>query len=65
MKGGLAGGVAMALLAMLYGIIFSRSIWYPINLLAGSLYAPSAMPTVEADDALPLGLVPLRARRCT
>jgi hypothetical protein len=46
-KGGLAGAVAMALLAMLYGIVSHHSIWYPINLLAGSLYAPSAMPTVE------------------
>jgi len=44
-KGGLAGGVAMALLAMLYGVISYRSIWYPINLLAGSLYASPAMPT--------------------
>ena len=47
-KGGLAGGVAMALLASLYGLIFFHSIWYPINLLAGSLYAPSAMPTMGA-----------------
>jgi hypothetical protein len=46
-KGGLAGGVAMALLAMLYGVLSHGSIWYPINLLAGSLYAPSAMPTVD------------------
>jgi len=46
-KGGLAGAVAMALLAMLYGVISQGSIWYPINLLAGSLYAPSAMPTVD------------------
>jgi hypothetical protein len=46
-KGGLAGAVAMALLAMLYGVISYGSIWYPINLLAGSLYAPSAMPTVD------------------
>ncbi len=47
-KGGLAGGVAMALLASLYGLIFFHSIWYPINLLAGSLYAPSAMPSMGA-----------------
>jgi hypothetical protein len=47
-KGGLAGGVAMAVLAMLYGLIFFHSIWYPINLLAGSLYAPSATPSMEA-----------------
>jgi hypothetical protein len=46
-KGGLAGGVAMAVLAALYGLIFFHSAWYPINLLAGSLYAPSATPTVE------------------
>src|SRR5271157_3672206 len=47
-KGGLAGGVAMALLAMLYGLIFYRNIWYPINLLAGSPYASPAIPTTEA-----------------
>jgi len=47
-KGGLAGGVAMALLAVLYGLIAYRSIWYPINLIAGSLYSSHAMPTTEA-----------------
>ncbi len=47
-KGGLAGGVAMAILAVLYGLIFFHSIWYPINLLAGTLYAPSATPSIEA-----------------
>jgi len=46
-KGGLAGAVAMALLAMLYGVLSHGSIWYPINLLAGSLYTSSAMPSVE------------------
>ena len=46
-KGGLAGAVAMALLAMLYGLLTHGSIWYPINLLAGSLYAQSAMPTLD------------------
>jgi hypothetical protein len=33
--GGLAGGIAMAALACLYGLIVEHSIWYPINLLAG------------------------------
>ena len=46
-KGGLAGAVAMALLAMLYGVLSHGSIWYPINLLAGSLYMSSAMPSVD------------------
>ena len=32
---------------MLYGLIFFRSIWYPINLLAGSLYDAPAIPTME------------------
>src|SRR5258705_9467866 len=33
-KGGLAGSVAMAALAVLYGVLRYGSIWYPINLLA-------------------------------
>ncbi|HEX4164539.1 MAG TPA: hypothetical protein VHZ55_03625 [Bryobacteraceae bacterium] len=33
--GGLAGGAAMAALAILYGLIAQHSIWYPVNLLAG------------------------------
>jgi len=47
-KGGLAGGVAMAVLAAIYGISFYGSVWYPINLLAGMLYSPSQTPTMEA-----------------
>src|SRR5262245_32584582 len=31
-KGGLAGGVAMAIVACLYGLIAHGSIWYPVNL---------------------------------
>jgi hypothetical protein len=38
-KGGLAGSVAMAVLACAYGLLKVGSIWYPINLLAGSIYA--------------------------
>ena len=33
-RGGLVGGAGMALLAVLYGLIGHKSIWYPINLLA-------------------------------
>jgi hypothetical protein len=47
-KGGLAGGVAMAILAVIYGVAVYHSVWYPINLLAGTLYAPSATPSIEA-----------------
>jgi hypothetical protein len=38
-KGGLAGSVAMAMLACLYGLITHGSLWYPINLLAAVVYA--------------------------
>jgi hypothetical protein len=40
-KGGLAGSVAMAVLACLYGVLKQGSIWYPINLLAATLYTQS------------------------
>ena len=40
-KGGLAGGVAMAVLACAYGLLQAGSIWYPINLLAATVYAQS------------------------
>lgn len=35
LKGGLAGGIAMIVPAILFGVISGNSIWYPINLLAG------------------------------
>ena len=38
-KGGMAGGVAMAGVACAYGLISHGSIWYPINLLAAVVYA--------------------------
>jgi hypothetical protein len=40
-KGGLAGGVAMAALACTYGLFKAGSIWYPINLLAATVYSES------------------------
>jgi len=40
-KGGLAGAVAMAILACAYGVLRAGSIWYPINLLAAVVYAES------------------------
>jgi hypothetical protein len=41
LKGGLAGGVAMAVLACAYGVLKAGSIWYPINLLAAADYSQS------------------------
>jgi hypothetical protein len=42
-KGGLAGSVAMAILACIYGILKQGSVWYPINLLAATVYSQSLM----------------------
>jgi hypothetical protein len=46
-KGGLAGSVAMALLAMLYGLLTHGSIWYPINLLASIVFAQALRLPME------------------
>lgn len=35
-KGGIAGGIAMIIPALLYGWLSHRSIWYPVNLLGGA-----------------------------
>jgi hypothetical protein len=63
LKGGLAGSVAMAVLACAYGVLKIGSIWYPINLLAASVYAqslklvPEQLNSFHADSfAIALGL---------
>jgi len=33
-KGGIVGGAAMAIVALTYGAVMQRSLWYPVNLLA-------------------------------
>ena len=48
-RGGLVGGAAMAILAILYGIIGHGSIWYPVNLLAA---AGSARISAMSDGQL-------------
>src|ERR1700745_610022 len=40
-KGGLAGSVAMAVVACTYGVLKIGSIWYPINLLAAGVHPQS------------------------
>ncbi len=57
-KGGLAGCVAMAGLAMIYGIVSRTSIWYPINLLAAGFF-PAAITesTVEIAAFQPRALL--------
>jgi len=48
-KGGLAGGVAMAVLAMFYGIVSHGSIWYPINLLGAIVYEHIDISTAQVE----------------
>jgi hypothetical protein len=47
-KGGLAGSVGMAVLACAYGLIKQQSIWYPINLLAATIYVQSVKMNPQA-----------------
>ena len=62
-KGGLAGSVAMAIVACAYGILKVGSVWYPINLLAAVFHAqsiklvPTGLNSFHADSfAIALGL---------
>jgi hypothetical protein len=45
-KGGLAGGLAMIIPALLYGWIAEHSIWYPVNLLGGAGVAHWRNPSI-------------------
>jgi hypothetical protein len=42
-RGGIAGGVAMAVMAVLYGLVSGHGIWYPINLLAAGVFPEATM----------------------
>ena len=46
-KGGLAGGAAMALLAGLYGIVSGNGVLYPMNLLVAGLFPAMATQTAR------------------
>ena len=54
-KGGLAGSVAMAVLACLYGLLKQGSIWYPINLLAATVYTQSLHSWHDLAEGIPSG----------
>jgi hypothetical protein len=56
-KGGLAGSVAMAALAMLYGIVSRNGIWYPINLLADGFLPASTTETTAQLAAFSLNVL--------
>jgi hypothetical protein len=53
-KGGLAGSVAMALLAGVYGILSGHGIWYPMNLLVAGFFPSAATETAAQIGAFSL-----------
>jgi hypothetical protein len=53
-KGGLAGGAVMALIAAVYGIFSGHGIWYPINLLVAGLFPAMATETITQIGAFNL-----------
>jgi hypothetical protein len=54
LKGGMVGSVAMAMIACLFGLLHSGSIWYPINLLAAVLYSQSQSLSTDQLNAFHL-----------
>jgi hypothetical protein len=56
-KGGIAGGVAMILPAMLYGILSGHGIWYPVNLLGGAGVGRWTNPTMAEMEGFHLSAV--------
>jgi hypothetical protein len=55
-KGGLAGGAAMALLAGVYGLLSGNGIWYPMNLLVAGFF-----PDMATQAASQIGAFSARA----
>jgi hypothetical protein len=47
LKGGIVGGILMALAALGYGLVTNRGIWYPVNLLAAMLLPSLAHATLH------------------
>jgi hypothetical protein len=60
-KGGLAGSVVMAALAMMYGIVSQNGIWYPINLLAAGFLPANMTSTTEQLSQFNLGVFAIAA----
>ncbi|HEV2135585.1 MAG TPA: hypothetical protein VGR47_15225 [Terracidiphilus sp.] len=50
LKGGIAGGIAMIVPAIIYGLIVQHSVWYPINLLGGAGVANWSQVTIAQID---------------
>jgi hypothetical protein len=51
-RGGIAGGVAMAVVALLHGVLNHESPWYTVNLLAAAVQLGDATPAALATFSL-------------
>jgi len=61
-KGGIVGGVAMAVVALAYGLIVQGSLWYPVNLLSAVAMPGMAQASLTelrafSGGALVLGII--------
>jgi hypothetical protein len=59
LKGGIVGGAAMAVPALLWGLLSGHGLWYPVNLLAGMLLpgvGTMTVPELERFNALLLAV---------
>lgn len=57
--GGIFGGIAMAAIALLYGIVSGHGIWYPVNLLGGMLLPGATQMTAAQLEQFSLGMLVL------
>ncbi len=60
-KGGIAGAVAMAAVAILHGVLLHGSPWYPINLLAGMVSPPMMTASLDTLRGFHAGSLALAA----
>lgn len=56
-RGGIAGGVAMAVVALAYGASSGHGIWYPVNMLAAVVVPGFSLETLpDMENFQPIGL---------
>jgi hypothetical protein len=56
-KGGFFGGIAMAVIAEVWGVVSGHGLWYPVNLLAGTLFPGLSGMSVAQLEHFSVGLL--------
>ncbi len=58
LEGGLAGGIGMIAVGLVYGLMSSHGVWYPVNLIAATVIRPwQAASPAQLEQFSALGLV--------